>query len=50
MIEEEIATKVKVAKQGGGYIFMSDHSVPDDVSFAQYQHVMELALKCGSYT
>jgi len=49
VIEEEIATKVTVAKQGGGYIFMSDHSIPDDVSFAQYQHVMELAEKYGSY-
>jgi uroporphyrinogen decarboxylase len=49
VIEREIATKVPAAKQGGGYIFYSDHSVPDDVSFAQYCRVMELAAHYGRF-
>jgi uroporphyrinogen decarboxylase len=48
-IEEEIRTKVGFAKQGGGYIYHSDHSVPDDVSFANYQRVIELVHRHGSY-
>ncbi len=49
VIEAEIATKVTAAKRGGGYIFHSDHSIPDDVSFAQYSRVVELARKYGAY-
>ncbi len=47
VIEEEIATKIPIAKQGGGYIYHSDHSVPDNVSFAQYQHMLDLVLRIG---
>jgi NADPH:quinone reductase-like Zn-dependent oxidoreductase len=32
-IEKEIRSKVPFAKKGGGYIYHSDHSVPDNVSF-----------------
>lgn len=35
VIENEIKTKFEVAKDGGGYIYHSDHSVPDNVSFEQ---------------
>ena len=49
VIEEEIRTKVPLAKKGGGYIFHSDHSVPDSVSFEQYKRVVDLALEFGSY-
>jgi len=49
VIEEEIARKIPVAKQGGGYIYHSDHSVPDNVSFEQYQRVLELVHQYGSY-
>lgn len=48
-IETEIRTKVTAAKQGGGYIFHSDHSVPDSVSLADYKRVVELARECGTY-
>jgi uroporphyrinogen decarboxylase len=48
-IEQEIATKMPVAMKGGGYIYHSDHSVPDNISFAQYKHVMELVLQYGTY-
>jgi uroporphyrinogen decarboxylase len=49
VIEREIAAKLPVMKQGGGYIYHSDHSVPDNVSFEQYQRVMELVAEHGQY-
>lgn len=49
VIEEEIASKVSVAKQGGGYIYYSDHSVPDSVSLEQYRRVLELVQRYGRY-
>ena len=47
-IEEEIKRKITVAKEGGGYIYHSDHSVPKNVSFKQYKRVIELVKKYGS--
>ena len=49
VIEHEIATKVPVAKKGGGYLFHSDHSVPDKVSFQRFSRIMELAREYGSF-
>jgi len=49
VIEKEISTKIPVAKKGGGYIYHSDHSVPDNVSFQQYCRVMDLVKQYGSY-
>ena len=48
-IEEEIRNKLTAAKQGGGYIYHSDHSVPDDVSFENYTFAIEMVKKYGSY-
>ncbi|MHB1007473.1 MAG: hypothetical protein ACYC3S_17795 [Chloroflexota bacterium] len=33
VIESEIRTKLEAAKVGGGFVYHSDHSVPDNVSF-----------------
>ncbi len=49
LIEEEIATKIGFARRDGGYIYHSDHSVPDNVSFERYRYVMELVRKHGQY-
>jgi len=49
VIEREISTKIPIAKRGGGYIYHSDHSVPDNVSFAQYQRVIELVHHYGTF-
>jgi uroporphyrinogen decarboxylase len=49
-IEEEIKTKIPFARQHGGYIFHSDHSVPDNVSWKQYQRVIELVLHYGEFS
>ncbi|OGG53586.1 MAG: hypothetical protein A3F84_02705 [Candidatus Handelsmanbacteria bacterium RIFCSPLOWO2_12_FULL_64_10] len=48
-IEEEVRTKVDAAKQGGGYIYHSDHSVPHDVSWENYVFAIEMVKKYGSY-
>lgn len=49
VIEHEIASKLSFAKRGGGYLYHSDHSVPDDVSWERYQLVMELVREYGAY-
>jgi len=48
-IEDEIRTKITAAKRNGGYIYHSDHSVPEDVSLADFKRVMELVRKYGAY-
>ncbi len=48
-IEEEVRTKVAFAKKGGGYIYHSDHSVPDNVSFENYKRTIELVREYGRY-
>ena len=48
-IEEEIRAKLSVAKQGGGYLYHSDHSVPVDVSLDQFRHVIQCAREHGRY-
>ena len=49
VIENEIRTKIPEAKKGGGYIYHSDHSVPNNVSLEQYCRVMELVGEYGAY-
>ena len=48
-VEEEISSKVPIAKEGGGYIYHSDHSVPDNIPFSNYEFAIELVRKYGSY-
>lgn len=48
-IEEEIRTKFTVVKEGGGYIYHSDHSVPSSVSFSQYCFALEMVKLYGKY-
>lgn len=48
-IEEEIKRKITVAKEGGGYIYHSDHSIPKNVSFQRYKKIIDLVKKYGEY-
>jgi uroporphyrinogen decarboxylase len=48
-IEKEIREKISAAKVGGGYVYHSDHSIPNTVSFKNYQRVIELVRKYGKY-
>jgi uroporphyrinogen decarboxylase len=49
-IEEEVRSKVGYAKDGGGYLYHIDHSVPPGVSFSSYQWLMECLQKYGRYS
>jgi uroporphyrinogen decarboxylase len=48
-MEKEMIGKIEEAKKGGGYMYHSDHSVPSNVSYANYLHAMKLVDKHGSY-
>lgn len=48
-IEDEIASKITVAKEGGGYIYNIDHSVPPTISFEAYCHAINCIKKYGKY-
>ncbi|MHC4166167.1 MAG: uroporphyrinogen decarboxylase family protein [Planctomycetota bacterium] len=47
-IENEIRAKLTAAGQNGGYIYHSDHSVPPEVSFEQYQLAMKFVREYGA--
>ena len=47
--EAEIRDKVAAAKQGGGYLYHSDHSIPPEVSFERYRWIMQLLDRYGRY-
>jgi uroporphyrinogen decarboxylase len=47
--EEELKTKISVAKTGGGYIYHSDHSVIPQVSWERYRKIIDLAADLGKY-
>ena len=49
-IEKEMRRVVPLLKQGGGYIFSSDHSVPSSVSLADFRGIVNLAKELGSYS
>jgi uroporphyrinogen decarboxylase len=48
-LEKEVIEKITFAKKGGGYIYHSDHSIPDNVSFSSYSRVISLAKEYGKY-
>ena len=48
-IECEIRTKFEAAKPGGGYMYHSDHSVPNNVSLENYQFAVEMINRYGKY-
>ena len=43
-----VLTKLNAAK-GGGFIFQSDHSVPNNISARNYEHVINLVREHGRY-
>lgn len=48
-MEAEMRNIVPVMKESGGYIFSTDHSVPNNVSLEDFRRITELAKKLGSY-
>ena len=47
--ETEIRRLLPILKQGGGYIFQEDHSIPDSVSLKDFKRIIELAKQLGAY-
>jgi len=48
-VTAEIRRLVPALKEGGGYIFASDHSIPNDVSFETFSEIVRLVKEVGSY-
>lgn len=49
-IVAEMEEKLPILKQNGGYIFASDHSIPDSVSFADFTHIVAMYKQLGAYS
>jgi uroporphyrinogen decarboxylase len=48
-IQAEMQRVIPAMKANGGYIFLSDHSVPSSVSLDDFRRIIELAKKLGKY-
>ena len=48
-IIDEINRVVPILKESGGYIFASDHSIPNTVSLEDFRTIVDLVKKVGSY-
>ena len=48
-LEHEVKTKLAAGMANRGYAYHSDHSVPPQVSWATYQHIIALLDKYGNY-
>lgn len=48
-VKAEMESIIPVMMEGGGYVFASDHSIPNSVSFENMKRITELAKKLGKY-
>ena len=48
-IREELARKMPLLMEGGGYILHSDHSVPDTCDYETYRYFVDEGLRLGTY-
>ncbi|MBE6635179.1 MAG: hypothetical protein E7617_03100 [Ruminococcaceae bacterium] len=49
LVKAEMERIIPVMKEGGGYVFASDHSIPNSVSFQNMTEIAKLAHKLGKY-
>ena len=49
VLTEEMRRLIPVMKENGGYIFSSDHSIPNTVSLKSMTEIIRLAKELGSY-
>jgi uroporphyrinogen decarboxylase len=49
LVKAEMERIIPIMKEGGGYIFASDHSIPNSVSFENMTEIAALAHKLGKY-
>jgi len=48
-IAAEMRRVIPLLKRGGGYIFSSDHSIPDSVGLEDFRRIVALAKELGKY-
>ena len=48
-VKAEMERIIPIMKEGGGYVFASDHSIPNSVSYQNMKEIAELAHKLGKY-
>lgn len=48
-IQAEMERVIPIVKEGGGYIFSSDHSVPSSVSLEDFRSIVENIKRLGSF-
>ena len=49
LVRAEMERIIPIMKEGGGYVFASDHSIPNSVSFETMKMISDLAHKLGKY-
>ena len=49
LVKAEMERIIPIMKEGGGYVFASDHSIPSSVSFENMKEITDLAKKLGKY-
>ncbi len=49
LVKAEMERIIPVLKEGGGYVFASDHSIPNSVSFENMTEIAKLAHRLGKY-
>ena len=45
----EIERLIPILKENGGYIFSSDHSIPNSVSAANFKEIVAAVKRFGAY-
>lgn len=49
LVLSEMEKIIPIMKEGGGYVFASDHSIPNSVSFETMKQISDLAHKLGKH-
>ena len=49
LVRAEMERIIPAMKEGGGYVFACDHTIPNSVSFETMKQIAELAHKLGTY-
>ena len=49
LVKQEMERIIPVMKEGGGYVFASDHSIPNSVSYENMTEIAKLAHELGKY-
>jgi len=49
LVKAEMERIIPAMKEGGGYVFASDHSIPNSVSFENMTEIAKLAHRLGKY-